>query len=68
MPDTGIFVGGVEAFAGYLRRIEEAGARWAILVPAGPRDRVELIAENVLAGERRADAASVPPTGAGRKS
>src|SRR5205823_4034810 len=68
MPDTGIFVGGAEAFADYLRRIEEAGARWAILVPAGPPDRVELIAETVLAGERRADAAALPPAGADRKS
>jgi alkanesulfonate monooxygenase SsuD/methylene tetrahydromethanopterin reductase-like flavin-dependent oxidoreductase (luciferase family) len=68
MPDTGIFVGGAEAFAEHLRGIENAGAGWAILVPAGPRDRVELIAETVLAAGGREGAAAVPPTGADRKS
>ena len=54
MPDTGIFVGGVEAFQALLRGIEEAGATWAIVVPAGPPDRAELIAATALAGDRRA--------------
>jgi alkanesulfonate monooxygenase SsuD/methylene tetrahydromethanopterin reductase-like flavin-dependent oxidoreductase (luciferase family) len=54
MPDTGIWVGGLDRFATFLRELEGAGAAWAILVPAGPRDRVELIAGGVLAGPRGA--------------
>jgi hypothetical protein len=60
MPDTGIWVGGVERFVTFLHELEGAGASWAILVPAGPRDRVELIAESVLASRPEPDGTRFP--------
>jgi len=54
MPDTGIWVGGADEFGAFLGEMESAGAGWAILVPAGPPDRVELISGAVLAGRRGA--------------
>jgi alkanesulfonate monooxygenase SsuD/methylene tetrahydromethanopterin reductase-like flavin-dependent oxidoreductase (luciferase family) len=48
MPDDGLWVGGAENLSAYLDDLGRAGASWAILVPAGPPDRVELIAEIVL--------------------
>jgi len=53
MPDTGIWSGTARGFEAFLRDLEEAGATWAILVPAGPQDRVDLIAETVLASSGR---------------
>jgi alkanesulfonate monooxygenase SsuD/methylene tetrahydromethanopterin reductase-like flavin-dependent oxidoreductase (luciferase family) len=53
MPDTGIWVGTEERFGAFLRELKDAGASWAILVPAGPQDRVEVIAGAVLASSDR---------------
>jgi alkanesulfonate monooxygenase SsuD/methylene tetrahydromethanopterin reductase-like flavin-dependent oxidoreductase (luciferase family) len=40
--------GSASAFAEHLRELAAAGASWAILVLAGPADRRELVAEQVL--------------------
>jgi alkanesulfonate monooxygenase SsuD/methylene tetrahydromethanopterin reductase-like flavin-dependent oxidoreductase (luciferase family) len=48
MPDDGLWVGPADAFADHLEALRSAGATWSILVPAGPPDRVELIADRVL--------------------
>jgi alkanesulfonate monooxygenase SsuD/methylene tetrahydromethanopterin reductase-like flavin-dependent oxidoreductase (luciferase family) len=48
MPDEGVWTGGAERCADRLGELAGAGATWAVLVPAGPPDRVELIAERVL--------------------
>jgi alkanesulfonate monooxygenase SsuD/methylene tetrahydromethanopterin reductase-like flavin-dependent oxidoreductase (luciferase family) len=42
------FAGDLAAAARWLERISAAGASWAILLAAGGRDRVELIAEHLL--------------------
>ncbi len=52
LPEAGVWVGGSEAFAAHLRALGQAGATWAVVVPAGPADRVELIAERVLPAVR----------------
>ncbi|MBI4261040.1 MAG: LLM class flavin-dependent oxidoreductase [Actinobacteria bacterium] len=48
MPVEGIWWGSAERFAGFLGELREAGATWVVIVPAGPPDRVELIARDVL--------------------
>ena len=48
MPDDGLWWGSAERFVELLGSLGEAGATWAVLVPAGPPDRVELMAERVL--------------------
>ena len=48
MPDDGLWVGSAERFAETARSLEEAGATWGVLVPAGPPDRVELLAATLL--------------------
>lgn len=48
MAADGVWSGGAESFAVFLGRLEAVGASWAIIVPAGPADRVELIAREVL--------------------
>ena len=52
MPSEGVWSGGAERFVGHLQELTSAGARWAVLVPAGPADRVDLIAGNVLSAVR----------------
>ena len=52
MPSDGVWSGSAEQFANYLRELAAAGATWAVLVPAGPADRVEVIAERVLPSVR----------------
>jgi alkanesulfonate monooxygenase SsuD/methylene tetrahydromethanopterin reductase-like flavin-dependent oxidoreductase (luciferase family) len=42
------FAGDVDATAARLEELEAAGAAWAILLPAGPPDRLELIGERLL--------------------
>ncbi len=42
------WIGDVEAATGWLRRLAEAGAAWAILLLAGPADRLELVGREVL--------------------
>ncbi len=46
--ETNVWAGGADSFLSWLDGLEAAGATWAVLVPAGPRDRTELIAERVL--------------------
>jgi alkanesulfonate monooxygenase SsuD/methylene tetrahydromethanopterin reductase-like flavin-dependent oxidoreductase (luciferase family) len=49
MPDDGLWVGGAERFSSFLRDLADAGATWTIMVPAGPPDRVEVIARAAMA-------------------
>jgi alkanesulfonate monooxygenase SsuD/methylene tetrahydromethanopterin reductase-like flavin-dependent oxidoreductase (luciferase family) len=49
MPDDGLWVGGAERFSAFLGDLARAGATWAVMVPAGPPDRVELIARAAMA-------------------
>jgi alkanesulfonate monooxygenase SsuD/methylene tetrahydromethanopterin reductase-like flavin-dependent oxidoreductase (luciferase family) len=46
--ETNVWAGSVKSLIEWFESLEAAGASWAILVPAGPADRVELIAERVL--------------------
>ena len=46
--DDEAWTGTVDELVAYLRALEEAGARWAIPVLAGPADRRALVAERVL--------------------
>lgn len=46
--DEGIWVGGTELLATFVNGLARAGATWAVMVPAGPRDRLDLIARTVL--------------------
>jgi alkanesulfonate monooxygenase SsuD/methylene tetrahydromethanopterin reductase-like flavin-dependent oxidoreductase (luciferase family) len=48
MVETDVWVGSVSSLIRWLDGLETAGASWAVLVPAGPPDRVDLIAEHVL--------------------
>jgi alkanesulfonate monooxygenase SsuD/methylene tetrahydromethanopterin reductase-like flavin-dependent oxidoreductase (luciferase family) len=48
MPDDGLWVGSAERFAETARSLEDAGATWAVLVPAGPPDRIELMSATLL--------------------
>jgi alkanesulfonate monooxygenase SsuD/methylene tetrahydromethanopterin reductase-like flavin-dependent oxidoreductase (luciferase family) len=49
-----VWAGDVRSFAAWLGRLGAVGASWAIVLPAGARDRLELIGERVLPllGER----------------
>lgn len=44
----GVWIGTADEVAGRLRRLAEEGASWAIVLPAGPADRVDVVAELVL--------------------
>ena len=46
--EANVWAGSVEALIPWFGGLEAAGATWAVLVPAGPADRLELIAEEVL--------------------
>ncbi|MGQ0669525.1 MAG: LLM class flavin-dependent oxidoreductase [Actinomycetota bacterium] len=46
--ETNVWVGTVEAFVVFLTGLRDAGATWAVLVPAGPPDRIEMIARQVI--------------------
>jgi alkanesulfonate monooxygenase SsuD/methylene tetrahydromethanopterin reductase-like flavin-dependent oxidoreductase (luciferase family) len=48
MSDSTSWHGSAERFSGFLHELAAAGATWAIVVPAGPPGRRELIAERVL--------------------
>jgi alkanesulfonate monooxygenase SsuD/methylene tetrahydromethanopterin reductase-like flavin-dependent oxidoreductase (luciferase family) len=50
--ETNVWSGSVRSFAWWLEGLEGAGASWVVLVAAGPRDRVELIAEHALPSAR----------------
>jgi alkanesulfonate monooxygenase SsuD/methylene tetrahydromethanopterin reductase-like flavin-dependent oxidoreductase (luciferase family) len=43
-----IWAGTTEELHGFLEGLSDAGAAWSVLVPAGPKDRAALIAEDVL--------------------
>jgi alkanesulfonate monooxygenase SsuD/methylene tetrahydromethanopterin reductase-like flavin-dependent oxidoreductase (luciferase family) len=43
-----VWAGDVGSFAAWLGRLASSGAKWAIVLPAGARDRLELIGERVL--------------------
>ncbi len=46
--DDEIWVGTTDDLVSFLRELEAAGASWAVLVTAGPRDRRDLVARRVL--------------------
>jgi alkanesulfonate monooxygenase SsuD/methylene tetrahydromethanopterin reductase-like flavin-dependent oxidoreductase (luciferase family) len=48
MPADGVWSGGVDRFLGFLRDLEDASGTWTVLVPAGPPDRIDLIADRIL--------------------
>jgi len=50
--ETNVWSGSVRALSFWLDGLEGAGASWVVLVAAGPRDRVELIAEHALPNAR----------------
>ncbi|MFB3737898.1 MAG: LLM class flavin-dependent oxidoreductase [Candidatus Velamenicoccus archaeovorus] len=43
-----VWSGDADGLVAFLRGLRAAGAAWAVLMPAGPPDRLELIAERVL--------------------
>jgi alkanesulfonate monooxygenase SsuD/methylene tetrahydromethanopterin reductase-like flavin-dependent oxidoreductase (luciferase family) len=48
MPEANVWAGSARSLVGWLERLEVAGSSWAVLVPAGPPDRVEIIAREVI--------------------
>ncbi|MEW6059575.1 MAG: LLM class flavin-dependent oxidoreductase [Actinomycetota bacterium] len=46
--ETNVLAGSAQSLVRWFEGLETAGASWVILVPAGPADRVELIAESVF--------------------
>jgi hypothetical protein len=50
--ETNVWSGSVRSLAWWLEGLEGAGASWVVLVAAGPRDRVALIAEHALPSAR----------------
>ena len=47
-----VWAGTPSSLVAWLRELRSAGATWAVLLPGGPADRVELIAETVLPSVR----------------
>ena len=43
-----VWAGGVERFRGFLGELAAAGAEWAVFVVAGPADRRQLLAEQIV--------------------
>ncbi len=48
MLETNVWAGNAHSLIWWLEGLGTAGATWAVLVPAGPADRVEMIAEEVF--------------------
>ena len=46
--ETNVWAGSVQTLVSFLTGLREAGATWAVLVPAGPPDRLEMIARMVI--------------------
>jgi alkanesulfonate monooxygenase SsuD/methylene tetrahydromethanopterin reductase-like flavin-dependent oxidoreductase (luciferase family) len=46
--ESDVWAGTTASLLAWLRDLRGAGASWAVLVPGGPPDRVELIATKVL--------------------
>jgi alkanesulfonate monooxygenase SsuD/methylene tetrahydromethanopterin reductase-like flavin-dependent oxidoreductase (luciferase family) len=61
MTTEGVWSGGVGSFVEFVGRLSEVGATWAVLVPAGPPDRVDLIAREVLPTLGRGEVAGSYP-------
>ncbi|MEP7033693.1 MAG: LLM class flavin-dependent oxidoreductase [Actinomycetota bacterium] len=45
---SSVWAGSAQSLAWWLEGLETAGATWAVLLPAGPPDRLEVIAEHVF--------------------
>jgi alkanesulfonate monooxygenase SsuD/methylene tetrahydromethanopterin reductase-like flavin-dependent oxidoreductase (luciferase family) len=56
MSEDGVWTGGAERFGEFAEELREAGATWLILVPAGPTDRMEVIARAVRPNQVRRSA------------
>jgi alkanesulfonate monooxygenase SsuD/methylene tetrahydromethanopterin reductase-like flavin-dependent oxidoreductase (luciferase family) len=52
MVEEGVWIGGAERFGEFAAALEEAGSRWLIAVPAGPPDRLEVIASTLKIASR----------------
>jgi alkanesulfonate monooxygenase SsuD/methylene tetrahydromethanopterin reductase-like flavin-dependent oxidoreductase (luciferase family) len=50
--ETNVWAGSVRSLAAWLDGLRRVGASWVVLVAAGPRDRMELIAEHALPSAR----------------
>jgi alkanesulfonate monooxygenase SsuD/methylene tetrahydromethanopterin reductase-like flavin-dependent oxidoreductase (luciferase family) len=50
--ETNVWAGSVRSLAAWLEGLRRVGASWVVLVAAGPRDRMELIAEHALPSAR----------------
>ncbi len=48
MLETNVWAGSAQSLTWWFEGLETAGAAWVIFVPAGPADRIELIAEDVF--------------------
>jgi alkanesulfonate monooxygenase SsuD/methylene tetrahydromethanopterin reductase-like flavin-dependent oxidoreductase (luciferase family) len=48
MLETNVWAGSADSLTWWLEGLGTAGATWVVFVPAGPPDRVEMIAERVL--------------------
>jgi alkanesulfonate monooxygenase SsuD/methylene tetrahydromethanopterin reductase-like flavin-dependent oxidoreductase (luciferase family) len=46
--ESNVWAGSARSLVWWLEGLETAGATWAVLVPAGPPDRLEVIAERVF--------------------
>lgn len=46
--ESNVWAGSAKSLVWWLEGLETAGATWAVLVPAGPPDRLEVIAEQVF--------------------
>jgi alkanesulfonate monooxygenase SsuD/methylene tetrahydromethanopterin reductase-like flavin-dependent oxidoreductase (luciferase family) len=46
--DSNVWAGSAQSLVWWLEELETAGATWAAMVPAGPPDRLEVIAEHVV--------------------
>ena len=52
MLEANVWAGAASSLTWWLEGLETAGATWAVLVPAGPPDRIELIADVVFPNMR----------------
>jgi alkanesulfonate monooxygenase SsuD/methylene tetrahydromethanopterin reductase-like flavin-dependent oxidoreductase (luciferase family) len=48
LADKEVWAGTTDALVGWLEELRAAGATWAVLLPGGPADRIEVIAASVL--------------------
>jgi hypothetical protein len=50
--ESNVWAGSARSLVWWLEGLETAGATWVVLVPAGPPDRLELIADQVFPSMR----------------